>query len=561
MLLHALANVPLSLLPADLPTSVSSVTVYPDRALVLRTGEADLTGDLDTFTIGRLPVGIQDDSVRVRVGGGAVVVGVEVRARTDETAVSASVEELRGRRKALAADLAAARDEVAVLEASRDFVLSIRAASAQKASQGIVEGGIDPGRWGEALDFVSTRLASNAQALRGVRERVEKLEAEIAALDARLQSLAGDRLVPFKEVVAKIASGGAGRAVVEVEYLVGGATWRPVYDLRAGQDLTSVALAYRAVVSQRSGEDWSDVDLTLSTARPHLGAAPPPLYAMHLQFPPPAEAELLEVARRRFGEPRRFDKTVGGEKDEADLEAGKSVLGFAATGLAPSAPAVASVEERGISVQFRIPRRETVPSDGEEHAVLVGEAALELTPEYFAAPKAAERVFLTAKTKNTSAFPLLAGLASVFFGPDFVGRAPLGDVQPGDSFDVYLGQDPAITVERKKVREYREGPGFLGSDETITYEYEIRAKNRKTSGPRARVLVKEPVPISRDDRIKVKILEAKPDPLRGEEADREREQDGFWKFPLDLAPGEEKVVRLVYAVSFPKGTSVAGLPK
>jgi len=558
MLLLALAHVLPSIAPADLATSVSSVTVYPDRALVLRTGEADLGGDLDSFTIGKLPAGIQDDSVRVRVGGGAVVVGVEVRARTDEAAVSETVEELRAGRRALANDLAAARDEVSVLESAREFVLSIRAASAEKASEGIVGGGIDPGRWGEALDFVSTRLTSNAEALRAARERVAKLEAEIAALDARLKSLTGGRLVPFKEIVAKIASGRPGRAAVEVEYLVGGATWRPVYDLRAAEDLAKVALAYRAVVSQRTGEDWADVDLTLSTARPHLGASPPPLLSMHLTFPrPTAGAEV----RQRYAGRRAQAPSEEVLEDAADFEAARTSLNLAATSLAPSAPAVASVEDRGISVQFRIPRRESVPSDGEEHAVLVGEAALELTPEYVAAPKAAERVFLTAKTKNTSAYPLLAGMASVFFGADFVGRAPLGDVQPGDTFDVYLGQDPAITVERKKVREYREGPGFLGSDETITYEYEIRAKNRKAAGPRARVVVKEPVPISRDDRIKVKVVEAKPSPLTGEEADREREQDGFWRFPLDLASGEEKVVRVVYAISFPKGTSIEGLPR
>ena len=43
-------------------------------------------------------------------------------------------------------------------------------------------------------------------------------------------------------------------------------------DLRRLRDgAKTIELTYRGLVRQSSGEDWTDVDLTLSTARPALG--------------------------------------------------------------------------------------------------------------------------------------------------------------------------------------------------------------------------------------------------------------------------------------------------
>ena len=310
---------------------------------------------------------------------------------------------------------------------------------------------------------------------------------------------------------------------------------------------------------QRTGEDWGEVELTLSTARPQLGASPPPLQTMRLAIAPPPGSE-----ERRAYPPAAAAARARGEEKVRTLGAADGLVAAdeeAAPSLAPATPAEAAVQERGISIQFRVPRAETVPADGEEHVVLVSESTLDVRPEHFATPKSAARVFLKGKARNTTAFPILSGLASVYFGPDFVGRAPLKDIRPGEEFDLYLGQDPGVTVERKKVKEFREGPGLLGSDETITYEYEIKVKNLRSGRGPARVVVKEPVPVSGDDRITVKVKTAVPAPAGGEEAERERKREGLHRFDLEVAEGKEEAIRLVYAVSFPKGTPILGLPE
>ncbi|MBI5549547.1 MAG: DUF4139 domain-containing protein, partial [Deltaproteobacteria bacterium] len=70
-----------------------------------------------------------------------------------------------------------------------------------------------------------------------------------------------------KRIVARLRGGGAPFPVRLVsEYRVPGATWRPTYVFRVARDGKSASIAVRALVAQQSGEPWTGVQLTLSTA-------------------------------------------------------------------------------------------------------------------------------------------------------------------------------------------------------------------------------------------------------------------------------------------------------
>ena len=71
-----------------------------------------------------------------------------------------------------------------------------------------------------------------------------------------------DRLVA--EVLLEVD--GDGEIELELSYVVPGASWSSGYDLRlAGETLT---LTWHGMITQRTGEDWPECALKLSTARP-----------------------------------------------------------------------------------------------------------------------------------------------------------------------------------------------------------------------------------------------------------------------------------------------------
>ena len=53
-----------------------------------------------------------------------------------------------------------------------------------------------------------------------------------------------------------------------VEYFVQGAKWTPTYVCRLNSATNTAAIALRALICQRTGEDWSGVQIELSTATP-----------------------------------------------------------------------------------------------------------------------------------------------------------------------------------------------------------------------------------------------------------------------------------------------------
>ena len=69
---------------------------------------------------------------------------------------------------------------------------------------------------------------------------------------------------------------------VRLGYLVNAANWRPQYRLRGAAADGPVRLEYLAAVVQQTGETWSGVRVTLSTARPSLDAAPPDLIPLKM---------------------------------------------------------------------------------------------------------------------------------------------------------------------------------------------------------------------------------------------------------------------------------------
>ncbi|MGK7902988.1 MAG: DUF4139 domain-containing protein, partial [Hormoscilla sp.] len=119
-----------------------------------------------------------------------------------------------------------------------------------------------------------------------------------------------------KTVVVKLSYEGvtavAGQRLL-VEYFVPGALWTPTYVCSLDSGNNTASIAVRALICQRTGEDWSGVSLELSTALPQawcelpelpslrLGRAQPTIEKAGWRFPP-VGAEILFADFDRYKE-------------------------------------------------------------------------------------------------------------------------------------------------------------------------------------------------------------------------------------------------------------------
>jgi len=270
--MSALSCLALALLAQDAPAldaPIREVTVYRSGAFVKRA--AAVPPGAARVLLRGLPAELDRDALRVHCQG-AEVVGVETRDRIEAAAPEERVAELRAELQALEDRLVEERDAELVLEGLRTRVESLlrgeeRLAAARAA--GAADGAA--GRE-ERLAWLAERLSELGARKREVARRIEETQDAIEDAKLALGRVQPGDGTPVVDVLVELAGAGAAPPALEVEYLVGRAGWTPAYDLRAPKDLSALELVYRASVVQRTGEDWSGVELVLSTAEPRRGA-------------------------------------------------------------------------------------------------------------------------------------------------------------------------------------------------------------------------------------------------------------------------------------------------
>lgn len=324
-----------------------------------------------------------------------------------------------------------------------------------------------------------------------------------------------------------------------------GAGWQPLYDARFSEDGEQPALeiGYLAQVTQRSGEDWENVALTLSTARPALAETLPELDPWYVG---PVRAQ-----RRKAAAPRMVKMAALAPAPAMEDFAGsepEAVLAVAA--VAEAEAALATVETSGAAVTYRVDSAVTVPADGASHKVTV--ASFELSPDldYVSAPKLVEQAYRRAKVINDSPYMLLAGPANLFSGDEFIGATELELVAPQGEIELYLGTDDRIKVERELKRREVDKK-LLGDRRRLRYGYEITVENLLPV--EARVTLYDQIPVPRHEDIKVKLESVEPKPA-------EQTKLNLLEWELALGAGEKQVVRFDFTVEHPRGMDLLGLP-
>jgi uncharacterized protein (TIGR02231 family) len=525
-------------------SKITAATVYLDRAVVTRSATAELVPGVQELTFSGLPAGLVDQSLQVSGRGTATATILDVSAR--QVFVEATPD---ARVKTLEDEL------TALLKQRRTLDDRGKLLGSQLGSYALVEAALlvpptkDAPRPTLAeltatLTFLAEQRAKTTADQAELDDSRDVLAPKIAAAEARLNELRGSkRGRATKSVTVRVNTSAAGRLDLTLSYAVPGASWTPAYDARVTTTDRAVELGYFGVVRQNTGEDWREVALTLSTARPSLGGGPAPLTSW-----------TLDVFTPRL--PVAYDKRRGGISPgaAADSAEGVTLQEFSMKAAAPAERAAdfarATVETSATSATFRIAAPATVASDNAPQKVAVTTAKLAAAAEYLAIPKRLAAAFLTAHVTNTSDFPFLAGALNVFLDGTFVAASQLRAVQPGEKFDLALGADEGIALKRTLVKRFAEDTGLTNGGRRVTYEFLLVVQNNKKTAER--IALHDQLPVSRNEKIVVKHLA--PDPK-----DLKPDAEGLLKWTLDLKPGEKREITLKFSVDHPADVNVSGL--
>ena len=185
---------------------------------------------------------------------------------------------------------------------------------------------------------------------------------------------------------------------------MGDASWFPLYDLYAssedGKPSTSVSLHYRVNLQQRTGENWNDAKLILSTsATDMLDAGVPASDSLIIQPkekeqekerrpPPPPPPPPIQMRLASRGSAPSRPMLFGGAHGSAPL------IQSAPIPLPPLVQTAAMVSKSPMAVNYTVDEYTTIPSDHLSHKVLVATIPFEATISHITSPRKSPIAYL-----------------------------------------------------------------------------------------------------------------------------------------------------------------------
>lgn len=107
---------------------------------------------------------------------------------------------------------------------------------------------------------------------------------EISDLQQEYSKLTNDSREQRGEILVKIDAPAPVALNLITKYNVSQAGWFPIYDIKTQGIKQPLSIFYKAHVYQNTGEDWSDVKVTLSTGDPNINNNKPEVLPQYLNF-------------------------------------------------------------------------------------------------------------------------------------------------------------------------------------------------------------------------------------------------------------------------------------
>jgi uncharacterized protein (TIGR02231 family) len=531
----------------EVKSNITEVTAYSDSALISRVASLKLKeGDYKIIFPDIIPE-IDENSLRVLGKGTAEVklFGAQVKKEFLEEVPSEKIKQLKDEIQKLGDEVKRLQNQKNLLLEEKSFLDSIRLFSRDQIPKDLVTKMPTPKELDEMLRFLDTKLKENYSYVLEAELKIRELTNKIDVLERELSQISGPQKKLKRSIVVDIEVLKSGTLDLAVSYLVRGAWWQPIYDARANFEKSEVELVSYSIVKQTTGEEWQDVELSLSTAKPAIGGRMSYVAPWFLRPYQPRPRAALYEQRARL---RR------------DMEPGDQGMAF--EGLAPpeavAPPEVehARAQERGIAVVYRLPRKAAVKSDGSEHKLAISSQILSAKFEYSTYPRASSYAYLGSRVRNAKELQLLAGRVNIFLEGDFVGTSSIDNIGPGEEFDLYLGVDENVKVKREQIEKKVDDvliAGIPAPTRRTTFKYKTTIENYKNK--KIKVIFFEAMPVSEDERLKIKIVNVSLEPKEKDWKDRK----GVWRWELELEPKQKQEITYTFSIEHPRDMQVEGL--
>jgi hypothetical protein len=319
----------------------------------------------------------------------------------------------------------------------------------------------------EAGEYFRTRTLEINRHLSRINKEQRLLDDLIASTRFQLTELNYNENQRSNQVIILLDCNETYAMDASLKYLVSDCGWAATYDLSASDINQLVNLKYKAQVYNNTGNEWKDVQLTLSTGDPHLSAAHPNLSPWYLDYFNQTQEQTKYYAPQQMQQDyrvqaeneinianqRAYDNYMLDKDDESNNKFARNAEEWSAISSGKN-PAAATVQMKQIEIseltaEFPIANLFSCPSDSKPYMVDIKEINIPATFTHVTIPKIDQGAFLIANIVGWQDLDLIPGPTNVYFGGNYVGVSQIDTRNVSDTLALSFGRDPKIQVARK----------------------------------------------------------------------------------------------------------------
>lgn len=460
-----------------------------------------------------------------------------------------SLEQLKDRHQANIDLIGAYNSELTVMSANRDLGKGTHALTVAQIK--------------EAGEYYRTRTLEINKQLSKINKEQSHLNDQIADTRFQLTELNYHENQRSNQVIILVDCNEGYSADVVLKYLVSDCGWAASYDLSADDLNKPISLRYKAQVYNNTGNEWKDVQLTLSTGDPRLSAAHPQLSTWYLDYynqssqqnylytPQRSQVDYRVQAENEINmaNQRAYDNYMLDKEEEINQKYARNSMEWSAisSGKNPMSKKVQfrQIEVSELTAEFSIQHPFSCPSDSRPYTVEIKEMSIPATFTHVSVPKLDQGAFLIANIVGWQDLDLIPGPTNVYFGGNYVGVSQIDTRNVSDTLSLSFGRDTKIQVARKLKSEMTT-QRVTGSSRKDSYAYDIVIRNNRNVP--VRINVYDQIPISRNSDITVTT-----DEISGGIKD---DVTGEVKWEITIQPGETHNLQIAYTVKYPKNAKI-----
>jgi uncharacterized protein (TIGR02231 family) len=540
------SNIAFSQNPNSQPviSKIEAVTVFRTRAQITRLAKANLKAGKNEIIFTGLSSKLIENSFQLLANSNQVTIfsvqpTVTSRRNPQAWKISEKIRDSLQNARTAQKELS---DNLEVLQNEEKLLISNQTISSQNRP-------LTPTELAAMADFIRKRISTVRKEIRETNQEqndnnllINRLQSDLSRMLNQNTNSSFDLSVdvPSGEVIVSLEAKSDVSVEFMLQYLVTHVSWNPIYDLRAKEVGEPMEISYRAHVSQTTGIDWKDVNLTLSTADPTQSTETPQFYAQHLKIYQPVASykskKNNELAEQEMAMGSSQDGYGGGDWGgalELEDEKSESIADYTTT------------KETALAAEFEISLPYTILSDGREQLVEVSKMGVETTYQYTVFAGENKEGFLMANLSEWQQYQLVSGDVNIYFENKFVGKTYLDTQNSGDTLAVSLGKDSRIVAERITLKDKNKRK-FIGTNVKESKSFEISIKNNLNRKVNIKII--DQIPLSMDSRIEVET-----ENLSGGQLNATTGQV-IWN--TEIPASDSKKFKLEYTIKYPKGKQV-----